>query len=225
MQNMQPETPASSGRRIPYVLLTNGGGVSEYDRCRKLTQQLGVPIDPSQYIQAHTILKTLSHKYSDKAVLVLGGKFDTVRKVARSYGYKKAYTTLDVLAWNRSVWPFHDMSQAELETAEAVTGAPYPYVQYGKPTVATYNFAAAALADRLKEASGTSATLPEVYMVGDNPESDIAGANAAGWSSVLVQTGVFDPQNGPPSHTPSHIAKDVEAAVKWAIDRELARGV
>ena len=31
-------------------------------------------------------------------------------------------------------------------------------------------------------------------MVGDNPESDIKGANAAGgkWKSVLVRTGVFD---------------------------------
>ena len=29
-------------------------------------------------------------------------------------------------------------------------------------------------------------------MIGDNPESDIAGANAKGWTSILVKTGVFD---------------------------------
>ena len=39
-------------------------------------------IRPDQYIQAHTILKTKSNKYADKPVLVLGGKLDTVRKVA-----------------------------------------------------------------------------------------------------------------------------------------------
>ena len=52
---------------------------------------------------------------------------------------------------------------------------------------------------------------------------DIAGANAAGWGSVLVKTGVYDPVDGPPTHTPTHIADDVEAAVRWAIERELKR--
>jgi len=51
----------------------------------------------------------------------------------------------------------------------------------------------------------------------DNPESDIAGANAAGWSSVLVHTGVYDPKKGvPPTHTPTHQAPDVFEAVKQA---------
>ena len=30
-------------------------------------------------------------------------------------------------------------------------------------------------------------------MIGDNPESDIAGAIRKGWTSILVKTGVFDP--------------------------------
>lgn len=62
--------------------LTNGGGVDEGERCRKLSNQLGFEIDPSQYIQAHTILKTLVHKYTDTPVLVLGGMRDDVRHVA-----------------------------------------------------------------------------------------------------------------------------------------------
>ena len=36
------------------------------------------------------------------------------------------------------------------------------------------------------------------YMIGDNPKSDIAGANAKGWTSILVRTGVFD-ENAPTS--------------------------
>ena len=31
-------------------------------------------------------------------------------------------------------------------------------------------------------------------MIGDNPKSDIAGANGNGWVSILVRTGVFDPK-------------------------------
>jgi len=30
-----------------------------------------------------------------------------------------------------------------------------------------------------------------IYMIGDNPASDIRGANAIGWPSFLVRTGVF----------------------------------
>ena len=30
-------------------------------------------------------------------------------------------------------------------------------------------------------------------MIGDNPESDIAGAIRKGWTTILVKTGVFDP--------------------------------
>lgn len=57
----------------------------------------------------------------------------------------------------------------------------------------------------------------------DNPESDIAGANAANWSSVLVKTGVYEPESGSPSHEPTHIAEDVEEAVRWAVERELTK--
>lgn len=105
-----------------------------------------------------------------------------------------------------------------------MTGSEYYDVQYGKPTEATYRFVKQVLKDRFKDLYGDAAVrLPNIYMVGDNPESDIAGANAAGWSSVLVHTGVYDPQQGPPAHEPTHQARDVEEAVKWAIERELSK--
>jgi len=295
------------GIKIPYILLTNGGGVGEEERCQKLTKHLGFPIQPTQYIQAHTVLKSVVHKYADVPVLVLGGKCDVVRKVAGSYGFKKAYTTLDVLAWDPSVWPFHQLSDAERQSVKQVdfsktpihavfvfhdprnwsldiqvtcdillsngiiggpyakdqskiplvfcnpdmiwrsdfdrprlgqgafreafqavykglTGTTYPHIQFGKPTAATYKFAEKVLRDRLAEIQGSEVIdMPQVYMIGDNPESDIAGANAAGWASVLVHTGVYDPKDGPPRHKPTHEVEDVEAAVKWAIEREMNR--
>ncbi|KAI0708176.1 HAD hydrolase [Cerioporus squamosus] len=343
------------GVKIPFILLTNGGGTHEEARRHKLSSQLGVEVSfrslsyglvvitahtPSQIhsnqiVQAHTILKSVVHKYADKPVLVLGGRNDVVRKVAESYGFKHAYTTLDVLAWKPEAWPFHDLTPEErastkavdfssipisaifvfhdprnwsldiqialdvirsrgiiggpyLDTPkpadqqplpqherthhqsrdaarseagdkpielvfcnpdllwksdfpqprlgqgafrlafqavhEALVGAPYPYVQYGKPTTATYKFAEKVLRDRLEElAGGRVEEMPRVYMVGDNPESDIAGANGAGWPSILVKTGVYEEARGPPTHTPTHIAEDVEEAVRWAIDREMKR--
>ena len=38
-----------------------------------------------------------------------------------------------------------------------------------------------------------------------------------------MQTGVYDPANGPPPHRPTYIALDVEEAVRYAIDREIKR--
>ncbi|KAH9913466.1 HAD-like domain-containing protein [Epithele typhae] len=303
------------GVKIPYILLTNGGGVGEEARRLKLSKQLGVDLDVDQIVQAHTMLKSIAHKYADKPVLVLGGRTDVVRKVAESYGFKHAYTTLDVLAWKPEAWPFHELTPEERASTQsvdfsttplsaifvfhdprnwsldiqisldvllshglignthllrgasppaidmvfcnpdllwknefpvprlgqgafrdafqavhtAVTGAKYPHVvQYGKPTRATYAFATRVLYDRLAALQGGRALaqeqLPRVYMVGDNPESapDIAGANGAGWESVLVETGVYDPAEGPPAHVPTHIATNVASAVQWAIEREMS---
>lgn len=60
-----------------------------------------------------------------------------------------------------------------------------------------------------------------VYMVGDNPESDIAGANGHGWHSILVRTGVYRDEQGEPKHRPTIIRDDVEQGVRWAIEREV----
>ncbi|TEB37474.1 HAD-superfamily hydrolase [Coprinellus micaceus] len=294
---------------IPYILLTNGGGVGEEERSKSLSHKLGVHIDTSQYLQAHTILKKHAQRFADEPILVLGGKRDVVRRVAESYGYKRVYTTLDVLAWNPSVWPFHQITEAEkasTKTADfektpisavfvfhdprnwaldvqtvcdlvqsggivggpwvplekqtkpvelifcnpdllwrsdfptprigqgafkeafqavykALTGNRYPHVQYGKPTEATYNFAKETLGAIFRERYGASSTPEHLYMVGDNPESDIAGANGARWNSVLVKTGVYDPEQGPPAHAPTRIANDVLEAVEWAIEREFSK--
>ncbi|KAJ4483675.1 HAD hydrolase [Lentinula aciculospora] len=285
--------------KIPYILLTNGGGHTEYERAHKLSSRLDVQISPSQIVQAHTILKDYVDQYADKAILCLGGNGDTMRRVAESYGFRKAYTTTDVLAWNSSIWPFIQVSESELAFAKPVdfsrtpisaifvfhdprnwgvdvqimcdvlqsggllegpyidkaqrknnikvvfcnpdllwksdfprprlgqgafkasfqavyktlTGSEYPYVQFGKPTKATYDYASGTLHNLLDVSYGPG-ELPQMYMIGDNPESDIAGANAAGWSSVLVYTGVYDPTTGPPTNIPTHETRDVEEAVK-----------
>ena len=63
-------------------------------------------------------------------------------------------------------------------------------------------------------------TSADILLSLDNPESDIAGANAAGWSSILVHTGVYSPSEGAPPHVPTFEASDVEEAVYKAISRE-----
>ncbi len=59
-------------------------------------------------------------------------------------------------------------------------------------------------------------------MIGDNPASDIAGANTYEsqcgyqWKSILVETGVYR-AGTVPAHQPTHTAKNVKEAVEWAL--------
>ncbi|KAJ1970445.1 hypothetical protein H4R34_006056 [Dimargaris verticillata] len=75
------------------------------------------------------------------------------------------------------------------------TGRALEYTLFGKPHTATYDFAIRTLDAHVQElASSYQLTPPPTrryYAIGDNPHSDIMGANAHGWCSILVKTGVF----------------------------------
>lgn len=58
-------------------------------------------------------------------------------------------------------------------------------VYYGKPSLNTANYAEQFVRSQFPDQVGN------IYMIGDNPKSDIRGANAAKWKSILVRTGVF----------------------------------
>ena len=67
--------------------------------------------------------------------------------------------------------------------------------------------------------------LGRVYMIGDNPASDITGANRytpgspVPWFPILTRTGVYDERKGSSRATDVAItvADDVSAAVDWAL--------
>ncbi|KAK2026700.1 HAD-superfamily subfamily IIA hydrolase [Colletotrichum zoysiae] len=109
----------------------------------------------------------------------------------------------------------------------AVTGgAALRATTFGKPFATTYRYAERVLdAHRRAVLGEAAAPLKTVYMVGDNPESDIRGANdysneQTEWASVLVRTGVWREERGAPTHAPKMIVDDVKAAVEWALERE-----
>lgn len=104
----------------------------------------------------------------------------------------------------------------------------------GKPSAETYAYAEMMLEKHrvgVAERGGhdrNDAHLRAVYMIGDNPESDIRGANdfespnGTSWVSVLVRTGVWDAvrSGGKVAHKPAVIVDDVKAAVEWALKKE-----
>lgn len=71
--------------RVPFVFLTNGGGVPEQKRAQDLSRDFGVPIGPEQVILSHTpLLSSWRIDGKDEKVLFLGS--GDVPSVLSSYG-------------------------------------------------------------------------------------------------------------------------------------------
>ncbi|KAJ1722803.1 hypothetical protein LPJ53_002817 [Coemansia erecta] len=306
------------GKRIPFVLLTNGGGVSEAAKAADISSRLGVEIHASQIVLAHSPMQSLVHRYGSQHVLVVGGIKNRCAEIARSYGFTNVSTPNDLVAWKPSLWPFmrapasdhlsqpvgRDFSEHPfaavlvfhdsfdfgrdlqvvtdvLRSQDAAAGRPfvrrqtaplfmsnedlvfsneYPlprfgqgayhvclramwqalhagtdapqleYSLFGKPHPVQYRYAEGLL-DRIAGSVGGMTDFERlrrcrrIYAVGDNPAADIKGANAAGWTSVLVRTGVFA---GPPGsndavNPAAAVVDHVEDAVNWIVETEARR--
>lgn len=102
----------------------------------------------------------------------------------------------------------------------------------GKPTETSYLYAENAIEKHRRKLS-PDAHIPDlrtVYMVGDNPNSDICGAKLANktsyltWRSVLVESGVYK-AGTVPEHQPTAIKADVWEAVDWIMQEEMGKEV
>ncbi|KAJ2083195.1 hypothetical protein H4R24_001025 [Coemansia sp. RSA 988] len=303
-------------KRIPFVLMTNGGGVSEAAKAADISRMLDVEIDASQVVLSHSPMQALAARYSNDHVLIVGGVGHRCADIARAYGFCNVSTPNDVVAWRPSAWPFmrppeerqlsdpnckrnytrdpfravlvlHDsfdfgrdlqivtdvlrsrdatlgaefinkqsvplyLSNSDLIFSndyplprfaqgafhvclramwDALTcGAPLEHTRFGKPFTVQYDFAERLL-DQLALRAVPSVDVVQlqnrrrVYAIGDNPAADIAGANGAGWTSVLVRTGVFngEPGTNDPANPATMVVDHVEDAVSWIIATELER--
>ncbi|KAK9896258.1 HAD-superfamily subfamily IIA hydrolase [Cystobasidium minutum MCA 4210] len=305
-------------RRFPFILVTNGGGISEEERCYKLSRELGIELSVDQLIQSHTVFREQAKNFGDKPILIVGGTGHSCREVARSYGFKKVYTPHDLLAWRQELWPFKSLTENDEKSVQRVDFSQVPFSAIfvfhdsrdwgfdtqimldvlmspdgtvttwrdpeaewtqqvpvffsnpdllwgndwpeprlgqgafqeafravwrrtsgreleattgGKPTKLTYQHAERLLLaqanhpDILPPGGRQVQKLGPTFMIGDNPFSDIAGANAYGLSSILVRTGVFRGKDNHAEHPATTVQPDVLAAVRWALKKELGEDI
>ncbi|RFU72687.1 had-superfamily hydrolase, subfamily iia, cecr5 [Trichoderma arundinaceum] len=115
--------------------------------------------------------------------------------------------------------------------AASTGGAELQFSALGKPSRHTYEYAHDRLLHHAPEAphgKGQKRPLKRVYMIGDNPESDIRGANefapadGTEWISILVKTGVWKETAAQrePLYKPTVIVDDVVEAIAWAMRNE-----
>lgn len=74
--------------RIPFILLTNGGGVTEEKKAEAVSKILGLssPLEADNIQMSHTPMSSLVTEYGNKCVMVVGSK--NVLDVAKEYGFK-----------------------------------------------------------------------------------------------------------------------------------------
>ncbi|KAJ6317554.1 hypothetical protein OIU76_013151 [Salix suchowensis] len=77
----------SGNLNVPFLFLTNGGGVPESKRANELSEQLGVKILPYQVLQGHSPFKSLLKRYENQLIIAAGKGEPAV--VMSEYGFKK----------------------------------------------------------------------------------------------------------------------------------------
>ncbi|ORZ25916.1 putative mitochondrion protein, partial [Absidia repens] len=290
---------------IPFVLLTNGGGMTEAVKAEQVSSLINVKICPEQVILSHSPLHALVKKYKYKRVLIVGGKEHTSADVAKGYGFNYVVTPQDLQYWNKSLWPysqanfitdaayydysripieavmiFHDSYdwgrdlQVVLDTVRSQDGIigtlkkdvttqsvpvyftnndliwstefPTPRLgqgafkealeglyrtlmdgrasltshSFGKPHEATYSYTEQVLSHLHKSMHNESLVADHIYAIGDNPASDIKGANDYGWKSILVRTGVHTSPGNSKEYPADMVCDNVLDAVNWVINEE-----
>ncbi|OMJ23276.1 putative CDP-alcohol phosphatidyltransferase class-I family protein [Smittium culicis] len=210
------------------------GGVN--DRCAEIAKDYGFDnaISPSEIHKSQPNLWIFSK--TDKNVKenldVLSRKFSAIFMFHDSYDYgRDLQISMDIL---RSKDAILNNKYCESKTQSVPvyfsnqdyksTNSELKYNVFGKPHKVQYDYAE----HLLKSLSDSPSSLnnknqPNIYAIGDNPYSDIAGANSYGWNSVLVCTGVYQGSPGVNhnTHKASNVTSDVYEAVKWIVESNL----
>ncbi|KAL4463558.1 hypothetical protein ABPG72_018813 [Tetrahymena utriculariae] len=96
--------------------------------------------------------------------------------------------------------------------------------QYGKPSPLTYQYAEMHCRNLIQEynkkSPGKKYEISNFYMIGDNPSSDIQGAINAGWTSILVRTGVFKFGENSEQFPAKHVCQNVKEAIQLIFELE-----
>jgi HAD superfamily hydrolase (TIGR01456 family) len=123
--------------------------------------------------------------------------------------------------------PFPRMSQGTFRIAleaiyKQITGVELERVVYGKPELATYKYADEVMASWIEVIHNDERLPKNIYMIGDNPQSDIIGGNMYGWNTCLVRTGVYQGEGNDKENPASFgVFNNVLEAVQAALRKEL----
>ncbi|KAF2085024.1 HAD-superfamily hydrolase [Saccharata proteae CBS 121410] len=155
------------------------------------------------------------------------GKFGTIAKDPVAQRIPIYFSQGDLLCPTEH--PIPRMSQGAFRIGleamyRALTGVDLERVVYGKPELATYKYADEVMTSWMEQIHNEEKLPKNIYMVGDNPASDIIGGNMYGWNTCLVRTGVFQGgENDEENPASFGVFPNVLEAVQTAIRKELGK--
>ncbi|KAI0388213.1 HAD-superfamily hydrolase [Xylariaceae sp. FL0594] len=97
-------------QNIPFIFLTNGGGLTEKAHVARLEQRLGLSLSAAQMVQSHSPFHDLQAQYWNQTILVLGGHGDVIRNLAFSYGFGDVLTSSDFFIDYPNLHPFPEIT-------------------------------------------------------------------------------------------------------------------
>ncbi|KAK2604265.1 hypothetical protein N8I77_007209 [Diaporthe amygdali] len=120
---MRGKTPLSGAKQtleilqanaIPFILLTNGGGLTEADHAKRVGERLTMSIDEDQFVQSHSPFKLVVEKFKNEWIVVLGGQKTTAKELAAAYGFNpdKIISSSDIAKHHPSIHPFPEISSS-----------------------------------------------------------------------------------------------------------------
>ncbi|KAN0047457.1 hypothetical protein ACTA71_001839 [Dictyostelium dimigraforme] len=105
------------------------------------------------------------------------------------------------------------------------TGRDLIYTLYGKPYPLTYEYGKQLISNQISKLGFKNSyqNLKHIYAIGDNPYSDIKGANnleKEGWISILVRTGCFKGEGNHHEIPAKYVVDNVYDAIKLILKLE-----
>ena len=89
--------------KVPYIFVTNGGGMLEMTKAKDLEKKLGVKVREDTVCLSHSPFKELAKEYGDRRVLVLG--HEGCEAIAKNYGFKRVVSAQQLHAENPTLYP------------------------------------------------------------------------------------------------------------------------
>ncbi|KAL5210645.1 hypothetical protein ABZP36_006268 [Zizania latifolia] len=103
--------------KIPFLFLTNGGGVPEHKRALELSELLGVNISPAQVVLGHSPYRELVNRFEDDLIIAVG-KGEPAAVMA-DYGFRKVLSIDEYSSYFRGIDPLAPFKKWIVQQADS----------------------------------------------------------------------------------------------------------
>ncbi|KAL5217497.1 hypothetical protein ABZP36_018181 [Zizania latifolia] len=103
--------------KIPFLFLTNGGGVPEHKRALELSELLGVNISPAQVVHGHSPYRELVNRFEDDLIIAVG-KGEPAAVMA-DYGFRKVLSIDEYSSCFRDIDPLAPFKKCIVQQADS----------------------------------------------------------------------------------------------------------